>query len=210
MSSPSRPRDASATRQAILDAAEGQFAQLGPAGARVDEIAKASGYNKSLIFQYFGDKDGLYRAVLRRCRETSDAAFRTAVHAEEILQTPLTPALLRATLERSVGWVFDHFLEHPNFLHLFSWEMALGWAVFKQSTQELEPSFAFGLEVLRRAQAAGLLRPGLTPETIVTNVLNLPFVTLAGDGRFGRLREAEDMLALREQTIAFVLSAVLE
>src|SRR6266853_2877129 len=54
------------TREAILTAAEVVFAEHGFDGARIDTIANVSGYNKTLIFRYFGDKLGLYAAVLRR------------------------------------------------------------------------------------------------------------------------------------------------
>ena len=61
--------DAEGAREAILNAGEEVFAQHGFDGARIDAIAKVSGYNKSLIFQYFGDKLGLYAAVIRRADE---------------------------------------------------------------------------------------------------------------------------------------------
>jgi TetR/AcrR family transcriptional regulator len=214
LSTPPRPRDANTTRQTILDAAEDHFAESGFSGARVDEIAKSAGYNKSLIFQYFTDKDGLYRAVLTRCREINDAAFREAIDADSILERPLTRASLRAALEASTNWVFDHFVEHPNYLRLFAWEMALGWNVFKESGG-IEPSFQFGLEMLRRARDQGLLRDGIAPETVVVNVFSLPFVTLAAMPRFQGVRDTTDYppydtAALRDQTVRFVLNAVLK
>ena len=61
-----RERDAELARQAILNAAEEIFAANGFDGARIDAIAEASGYNKSLIFHYFEDKLGLYAEVVRR------------------------------------------------------------------------------------------------------------------------------------------------
>src|SRR5258708_3094500 len=57
-----RERDAEVAREAILKAAEEVFAREGFAGARIDTIAAESGYNKSLIFHYFGGKEGLYLA----------------------------------------------------------------------------------------------------------------------------------------------------
>ena len=57
--------DAEGAREAILNAGEEVFAEHGFDRARIDAIAKASGYNKSLIFQYFSDKLGLYAAVIR-------------------------------------------------------------------------------------------------------------------------------------------------
>src|SRR5438094_4767292 len=68
---PKRERDAEVARKAILDAAEEVFAEHGFDGARIDAIAAASGYNKSLIFQYFDDKLGLYSAVIRRADDQS-------------------------------------------------------------------------------------------------------------------------------------------
>src|SRR5579864_7908772 len=66
---PKRERDAEVARNAILDAAEEIFAENGFDGARIDAIAAASGYNKSLIFHYFGDKLGLYREIVSRARD---------------------------------------------------------------------------------------------------------------------------------------------
>jgi AcrR family transcriptional regulator len=56
------PDDSSRAR--ILRAARAAFAESGLAGARVDAIARASGCNKQLIYHYFGDKQGLYAAVV--------------------------------------------------------------------------------------------------------------------------------------------------
>ena len=58
MSEPGKRRG-EITREAILMAAESVFAQHGFDGARIDTIADISGYNKTLIFRYFGDKLGL-------------------------------------------------------------------------------------------------------------------------------------------------------
>jgi len=69
---PARPRDRVRTRRAILDAARAEFAAQGLAGARVDAIAAGAGTNKRMLYHYFGDKDGLYAAVLADglCSET--------------------------------------------------------------------------------------------------------------------------------------------
>jgi AcrR family transcriptional regulator len=51
------------TRARILSAARREFARGGFAGARIEAIARRAGVNKSLIFYYFQNKDGLSRAV---------------------------------------------------------------------------------------------------------------------------------------------------
>ncbi len=59
-------RDAEATRTVILAAAEEEFAQHGFTAARTEAIAAKTGVAKSMIYYYFKDKEGLYRAVLER------------------------------------------------------------------------------------------------------------------------------------------------
>lgn len=59
-------RDAEATKARILDAAEEEFARGGMLGARTEAIAANTGVTKSMIFYHFGDKEGLYQAVLER------------------------------------------------------------------------------------------------------------------------------------------------
>ncbi len=51
---------------AILEQATRIFAELGYAGARVDEIARAAGVNKATLYYRIGDKAALYAAVLDR------------------------------------------------------------------------------------------------------------------------------------------------
>src|SRR5436305_15219426 len=77
-----RAHDAEGAREAILNAAEEVFAEHGFDGARIDVIAKVAGYNKSLLFQYFGDKLGLYAEVLKR-------ADRGMTELQARLLTPL-------------------------------------------------------------------------------------------------------------------------
>ena len=57
-------RQPEASRSAILQAALGEFAQEGLAGARMDAIADAAKVNKALLYYYFRDKEALYGAVL--------------------------------------------------------------------------------------------------------------------------------------------------
>ena len=59
-------RNPARTRARILSAALKEFAAQGFAGARVDAIARRASINKRMLYHYFGDKEGLFRAVLRR------------------------------------------------------------------------------------------------------------------------------------------------
>src|SRR3546814_15294437 len=90
-------RDSQATRGRLLDAAHEEFARHGLAGARVARIAQSAGANKQLIYAYFGDKVGLFDAVLAR-------------QQTDVLQAvPLDPA----DGGGDVGTPVDYIAGHP-------------------------------------------------------------------------------------------------
>ena len=62
---PPRRRDAQATRAAILEAAQAQFAQLGYDRAALRDIAAEAGADVALIKRYFGGKEGLFTEALK-------------------------------------------------------------------------------------------------------------------------------------------------
>ena len=59
-------RNPKRTRERILSAALREFAANGFAGARVDAIARRAAINKRMLYHYFGNKEHLFREVLRR------------------------------------------------------------------------------------------------------------------------------------------------
>ena len=62
-----KPReDGEATREAILAAAEAEFAEKGFALASVREICRRAGANVALANRYYGSKEALYRLVAKR------------------------------------------------------------------------------------------------------------------------------------------------
>ncbi len=70
-----RPRLAQeqGARERLLDAASVLFAEQGFAETSTREICTAAGLNPGAIHYHFGDKDGLYRAVLARPLEVMSA-----------------------------------------------------------------------------------------------------------------------------------------
>ena len=65
----------------IMGAAREIFAEVGFAGARVDEIAKRAGVNKAMIYYRIGDKADLYAKVLHDA--FSGTAARMALNIKE-------------------------------------------------------------------------------------------------------------------------------
>ncbi|SRR6266487_2089027 len=121
------------SREAILEAAEIVFAEHGFDGARVDAIAHLSGYDKKLLFRYYGDKLGLYAEVLKRADQEAHAllagVFAPLLEDESaVLQTQQW----RHFLTTMVQTLFDYLLDHPRFMRMLTWEMAEGWQTFTQ------------------------------------------------------------------------------
>jgi TetR/AcrR family transcriptional regulator len=171
-----RERDAEVARQAILDAAEEVFAKNGFDGARIDAIAAASGYNKSLIFHYFGDKLGLYREIVLRVREQFQGWFaRVLAPLVDNDAMPLDAGTVRAFLETFIRWYFNMLVEHPRLLRMVAWEAAEGWHTFtslQRKPEEIEMSLSI-IDFIQRAQKAGFIEAELDPLLLIFNMVNL-------------------------------------
>src|SRR5689334_6012458 len=72
-----RTQDPEGVRRNILDVARAEFVQKGLSGARVDAIAARTATSKRMIYYYFSDKEGLYRAVLEEAYRQIRALERT-------------------------------------------------------------------------------------------------------------------------------------
>ncbi|MBM9468901.1 TetR/AcrR family transcriptional regulator [Nakamurella leprariae] len=91
-------RDAAGTRSALVRAARRRFATEGYRGATVRTIAADAGVNVALINRYFGSKEGLFEACLRRSVDQLDPQGRTAP----------------GDLDRVVTRVVGHLADLPN------------------------------------------------------------------------------------------------
>lgn len=157
-----RRRDASATRATLLETAGAAFAEKGFDGARIDEIAERAGVNKRMIYAYFGDKDGLYRAVLDA---HLSQALSLAAEADADGEAP------RQQGERIIRRYFEFLSDHPDFVRLLSWE-ALSRE--RRGRRLLLERLGSGLEplhaVVRRGVAQGAFRPDAEPRAFAMGV----------------------------------------
>jgi AcrR family transcriptional regulator len=97
-----RPRNAAATRAAILASARRAFARAGYDGVGVREIASGAGVTAMLVNRYFGSKEGLFAEVAAETMAapslltsetlgSSDAARAMATALVSITQTDGAP-----------------------------------------------------------------------------------------------------------------------
>jgi AcrR family transcriptional regulator len=99
------PYDAAATRLRLIDAAVLEFSGHGLAGARVDRIAARAAANKRAIYDYFGNKEGLFDAALNR------------VIDELIEGVPLS----EDDLPGYAAELFDYLEAHPEAVRMLAW-----------------------------------------------------------------------------------------
>lgn len=69
---------------AILDAAEELFATRGFARTTIKDIGRAAGVNPALLYYYYGDKTGLYRAALTRIGTELERRAMPALEAKSV------------------------------------------------------------------------------------------------------------------------------
>ncbi len=160
-----RAHDAEGAREAILNAAEQVFAEHGFDGARIDAIAETAGYNKSLIFQYYGDKLGLYAAVLRRTDEETrelQAQLLAPLFEDETIASDAHR--FRSFLKTAIGALFDFLVEHPRLMRMIIWEQAEGWQTFAKIVSQFDTEdIDLFRTIFSRVRSAGLLRSDFDP-----------------------------------------------
>jgi TetR/AcrR family transcriptional regulator len=160
-----RPHDAEGAREAILNAAEQVFAEHGFDGARVDVIAETAGYNKSLLFQYFGDKLGLYTAVNKRIdKDLTELQARILIPLLEDESVATDAQKFRAFLETAIEGLFNILLDHPRMMRIILWEQAEGWQTYTKIMSQFDTEDVDRFRTLvARAWRAGLLRSDVDP-----------------------------------------------
>lgn len=215
-----RTYDAQRTREAILRAAEMLFAEHGFDGTSVDAIAKQAGYNKSLLFQYFGDKLGLYSQVLKQSDQEMGELMKHA-YADISSRLADESVILQAKefkvfLVAMVRNIFDYLLEHPRFVRILTWEMAAGWRTFAEIASQFGPEdLARAQPLFRRAYEAGLLRSGFMPTIQFSMVLPWCHIYLGYLPLYQRLFPNEELASAsglaraRDYLVDFVVAGMM-
>jgi TetR/AcrR family transcriptional regulator len=158
-----RTRNPERSRERILVAAFKEFAAKGFAGARVDTIARRAAINKRMLYHYFGDKESLFREVLRR---------RMAERHAWGLATPDSPA-------ESLPYWFDLACKDKGWVRLLEWE-ALQFAEGRLIDEERRRNSAKeAVKRIVRRQSLGHLSDRFKPQQILLAMLALTWFPLA-------------------------------
>ncbi|MDB5736021.1 MAG: transcriptional regulator, TetR family [Alphaproteobacteria bacterium] len=159
-------------RALILDAAEKSMAEGGPAGIRLQDVARIAGVSHPTILHHFGSRDGLVRALNLRTLEDFKAALlanmkATTTNGDDGIA--LSFAMYRNGLAQRMLWHLQANTEPEGRLDVFD--------SIVTALHEMRKSFAL---------------PGHEPDLADTrNVVHLVTVAAMGDALIGaRLRNA--------------------
>lgn len=150
-----RSQDPEGVRRNILDVATAEFSQKGFSGARVDEIAEKTSTSKRMIYYYFGDKEGLYVAVLE------EAYARIRSIEKDLRLEGLAPV---DAIRRLAEFTFDYQNGNPEFIRLVMVEN-IHHGVHLAKSERIQGLNVSVIEMLgdvyRRGVAEGSFRAGL-------------------------------------------------
>jgi len=157
-----RKRAAEASRATILKAATDCFLRHGFRGTSMSEIAARASVPKSLIHHHFGTKQRLWTAVKR----SANASYHTR-------QAAVFAASERDALEmlRESMFIYGQFLnDNPRVMRLAQWsriddDRDVDEAMFKMLQR--------GVDIVRRGQAAGIIRGDVDPALSVLALVAL-------------------------------------
>ncbi|MGW4631460.1 TetR/AcrR family transcriptional regulator [Nocardia sp. NPDC004415] len=143
------------TRAALERAGRDLFAERGFAGTSAEQLVAAAGVTRGALHHHYGDKRGLFLAVLEELEGEITAEVRRAVDAAD-------PADVLAGMTTGLA-CFLEICARPDVLRIALTDAptVLGW----QAWRELEARHGLGLitEQLDRATSAGLVTAAPVP-----------------------------------------------
>jgi AcrR family transcriptional regulator len=192
-------RDPDATRKNIIEIATEEFAEKGFNGARVDDIAARTNTSKRMIYYYFGDKEGLFVAVVEqaygRIRQIEASLKLGHIEPESALRT-------------LVGFTFDYQNANEGFIRLVMVEnIHRGVHLARSgSLEELNfPVIAALRDIYQRGRAAGVFRDGIDEIDLHMSISALCFFNVANRATFSRIFQREmaspEALARRREIV---------
>jgi TetR/AcrR family transcriptional regulator len=153
----STKRDPARTRERSLAAALREFSLKGFSSARVDGIARHAAINKRMLYHYFGNKEALFREVLRR-KIAQRVAWRDAA--------PLDP----------VEWLpywFDVACRDLEWTRLLQWEALQMFERKIVDEKRRRRTVAQAVEQFHERQELGLLPKNLDPRHVLLSMVAL-------------------------------------
>ena len=162
---PGRPSgvDRRRVRERLLEAALALFTRHGFDGVSMRRLAQEAGATPAMIHYYFGDKHGLFRALLEE------------VLAPRLAELEVLAGRRAVTLADFMGSFIEMFAEHPWLPPLVFREVVDGPAAVRRDFARRMAGRVFPIlrEALAEETAAGRIRDDLDPVAVVVSVMSL-------------------------------------
>jgi len=204
-----RTHNADASRQNILEVATEEFARNGLSGSRIDEIAARTKTSKRMIYYHFGDKEGLYLAVL-------ESVYQKIRAVEATLKIEhLEP---EKALKRLIEFTFDYQNSNEDFIRLVMIENIHHGAYVARSEKIRNLNVTVIDTIARlydRGVTAGVFRPGLDPVELHWFISALCFFNVSNRATFSKIFDTDmasaiNTVARRDAIVEMVMRFVLK
>jgi len=160
-------RTAALSKEKIIKAAITEFALKGLDGARVDEVARRSGVNKTLLYHHVGNKDRLFTAAL-------EATYLTIRERQsKFLARRMDP---ETGVRQLVHLLMSIWVEHPEYGKLLASENFHGGKHVKRSKLigEMYQQIVDALnDLLKKGVEQGVFRSGIDAIDLYISISSL-------------------------------------
>jgi AcrR family transcriptional regulator len=184
------PRDATATKARIMEAAVAEFVEYGIGGARMERIAARAQANKRSLYDHFGDKAELFSIVL------ADQLERLAAAVE----------LRSDGIAHYVGELYDYCAAHPELVRLVQWEALSLPPREAPAYVQRSASYQRKVDAIATAQRDGLIDASLDPRRVLLLLIGMAEWTLYVPQLTGMILQQES--ETHAQHRAFLVSVV--
>ncbi len=174
-------RNPERTARKILEAATAEFSEKGLGGARVDTIAERADTNKRMLYHYYGNKEDLFLAVMEH-------AYGEIRAHERNLRLDDLPA--EDAVRKLVGFTFNYFVKHPEFIHLLNSENLFDARHIKESKKIREMHSPLVEQIgilLERGSKDGVFRNDVDPVQFYISVAALGYFYLSNASTLGTI-----------------------
>jgi AcrR family transcriptional regulator len=152
-----RQRDRERTSGTILKIATELFFERGYAAVPISLIAKQASVTKSLIYHYFGDKQGLWLAV-------KDAAVATYAEQQRAVFSSTETGHSEVAVADSAAAYFSFIQKHPEIARMFALECFEGEFEPGATERELQTN---GIAFIEGLQSKGVLRKDIQADMML-------------------------------------------
>lgn len=163
-----RERNSQKSKADILRAAEIHFAEKGIYGSRVDDIAKEANINKRMIYEYFGSKEELYKAVLIN-------VYGRFGSLELDVLSDMSSSI--EAIKKLIRMYFIFLKDNLSYVNLLQWEN-LNKGKYIQDTDFIgikDPTLDLLRQIISKGIAEGTFKLEVDTEEVIVSLLTYCF-----------------------------------